>query len=128
MDRAWPLAALYLAAVSWLMLSPNPRELGVEAGQTWADVAMPAARGLSPEQAQLADIKLDIDTASLPALIALPEVGEGLAEAILEARRKGPVGCESALLPLLGAGRMSRLRPFLNPLPKSCRKSSSGVK
>lgn len=128
MDRAWPLTGLYLAAVFWLLLSPNPREFSFEAGKQGAAVVISGSRRLSAEQAQLLDIKLDINTASLAELIALPEVGDGLAGVILEARRKARFGCEAALLQLVGAGRLSRLRPFLQPLSKSCRNPLEGVK
>jgi hypothetical protein len=127
--RAWPLAVLYLATVCGLLLAPSPRSFVLEASPP----ALPAApigagRGLSPEQAQLADVKLDINAASVAELVALPDIGERLARAIVEARRAVPLRCESALLRLLGPGRLARLRPFLKPLPKSCRNPDEGVK
>lgn len=123
MDRVWPLAGLYFVAVCWLLLSPNPRQFTFEASGPW--VVVPAASSRVPEQAQLADIKLDINQASLAELIALPDVGERLATTVLVAR---PFGCDAALLQIVGPGRLLRLRPFLKPLPKNCRNPAEGVK
>src|SRR5688572_5677196 len=118
--RAWPLAVMYLATVCGLMLSPSPRSFVFEASPSAPPAAtIGAARGLSAEQAQLADLKLDINAASVAELVALPDVGERLARAIVEARRAVPLRCESALLRLVGPGRLARLRPFLKPLAKS---------
>jgi len=127
--RAWPLAILHLGSVLWLLLSPNPRGFIFEAARPAAPApTIGAASRLSPEQAQLADIKLDINTASVAELVAMPDVGDRLAAAIVEARRARPLRCESALLQIVGAGRLARLRPFLKPLPKGCPNPDEAVK
>jgi DNA uptake protein ComE-like DNA-binding protein len=121
MERAWPLAIFYAIAVIWLTLSPAPRAFRFTPTSAWAAVRV-SAPDLSPEQLLLADIKLDITRASVAALRALPEVGEGLAQRIVATRQQTGLRCEADLLrvPGLSAARLARLLPFLKGLPKRC--------
>jgi hypothetical protein len=76
---------------------------------------------MAPERLLALEVKLDVNRASLEELVALPEVGTGLARAIIARRTGHPLRCREALqrVPGLGAHRADRLLPFLLPLP-SC--------
>jgi DNA uptake protein ComE-like DNA-binding protein len=130
MDRAWPLAAFSLLAVLGLSLTPSSRPLTFEPlPPSKLSPALTAQRALSPQQLLLADIKLDINQASAAELRALPEIGEGLAQAIVTARRAAPLRCTADLSRIagFGSGRLGRVLPFLKPLPEQCSNAGEGV-
>lgn len=77
---------------------------------------------LTPQQLLISGARLDINLATEAQLVALPEIGEGLARAILAARSKDPLECWAALESIAGIGsrRARRVAPFLRPLPRTC--------
>jgi len=77
---------------------------------------------LTPQQLLISGTRLDINQATEAQLVALPEIGEGLARAILAARTQGPLACWAALenIPGIGSRRARRVAPFLRPLPRTC--------
>jgi len=77
---------------------------------------------MAPQRLLLAEVRLDINRATLGELIALPEIGEGLANAIIAARARGPLRCQPdvAQIPGVGFKRLARIMPFLKSLPARC--------
>jgi hypothetical protein len=102
------------------------RRLDLESGSLWfaSRPAENSRRRMAPKRLLVAGIKLDINRASVEELVALPEIGEGLARAIAteRARRPGPLRCQEDLsgIPGLGARRVRRILPFLQALQPTC--------
>lgn len=98
--------------------------LGLRPGDIWSTdaVNLPRPR-MAPRRLMLSEIKLDINRATAEELIALPEIGAGLSRAILAARaQRGRLRCQADLeqVPGLGARRLRRILPFIEPLSESC--------
>jgi hypothetical protein len=92
----------------------------------------PAPRRMAATRLLLAGGKIDLNRATLEDLVALPEIGEGLARAILAERARGPFVCEADLLRLamvrgLGEKRLGRLRRFF-ALGQDCANPGGRVK
>lgn len=70
----------------------------------------------------MAGARLDLNRATEAELVALPEIGEGLARSILAARLRGPLACWVELedIPGIGSRRARHLASFVLPLPRSC--------
>lgn len=73
---------------------------------------------LPARRALLAEVKLDINRATLDELVALPDIGEGLARTIISSRERAPLRTYADLLkiPGLGQRRIAKIAPFLQPL------------
>ena len=102
--------------------APQPGEQPGAPAPPNAALTLPPRSTLSPLQKLLAGLKLDINQATVAELRALPDLGDGLAQAIAAARRAKPLGCEAELLRIsgLGASRLRRVLPYLKPLPRRC--------
>lgn len=98
--------------------------LGLRSGDVWSadTVNLPRPR-MAPRRLMLSGVRLDINRATAEELIALPEIGAGLSRAILKARAQhGRLRCQADLeqVPGLGARRLRRILPFIEPLSESC--------
>ncbi len=111
-------------------LSPDEAQrLSLESGSLWfsdGSSAESAHQRMAPRRLLAAGIKLDINRANIQELMALPEIGEGLARAIIDGRerRTAPLACQQDLecIPGLGTKRVARMMPFIQPLPQTCSK------
>lgn len=140
----WGTAGLHIPALEDMVRRPCPviveqpgrgalcltddeaRRLRLEAGDLWPEAETAPRQRMAPQRLLLAEVRLDINRATLGELIALPEIGEGLANAIVAARAQGLLRCQPdvAQIPGVGFKRLARIMPFLKSLPARCPKQN----
>lgn len=110
-----------------LALGPS---LGLDPGTIVSENFHATSQRMLPQRLFLAGIKLDINQATMEELVALPGIGPGLAQAIVHSRTNRPLRCAADLQRIagLGASRIARIQPFLQPLRERCLPSVNHVK
>lgn len=114
----YALAGLSLVWAVWLLATDAQPPPSLQLQSAAPPFQLETLR-LTPQQLLISGARLDLNRATEAQLMALPEVGEGLAKTI---RAAAPLECWAALegLPGIGNRRARRIAPFVTPLPRTC--------